>query len=246
MRPFFDGVRNLRKLAALDERGFVRKAIELANTFGEIEGIMARMQKKSNEEKPDGLFQRAKPPVLTELLTAQSARLGRIINELNLGASAPGAANVGFGMVAFAAGFGDISAFVADLDRMAKSYRRARPAILTQLNAFPEVALMPSLIVEDGNPKVRYRFFPRNLAAALDFARLLLADESAGFGKDLCRCTFEDCGEFFLSVPNPSGGPRRRKYCSPEHMKEEHNRDAKNRVARMRAANRRKGAARTQ
>jgi hypothetical protein len=61
----------------------------------------------------------------------------------------------------------------------------------------------------------------------------LLLDSSRPYGRDLCRCKLEGCGNYFLVHRPPTGRPRR-DYCSLEHMEEAQRRTLSARVTKSR------------
>ncbi len=68
-----------------------------------------------------------------------------------------------------------------------------------------------------------YRSF-ENLAAALAFATLLVADPEHSYAEALRSCKSPKCkAPFYLAQRNRSGGPANRIYCSPTCRKQYHN-----------------------
>jgi hypothetical protein len=61
----------------------------------------------------------------------------------------------------------------------------------------------------------------------------LLLDSSRPYGRDLCQCKLEGCGNYFLVYRPPTGRPRR-DYCSPQHMEEAQHRTLSARVMKSR------------
>lgn len=141
-----------------------------------------------------------------------------------------------------------INGFVSDLDLLARSHRRGAGAKLKQLarqrlidigGKAPPMVIVP-ILGDRGD--VIHRYFAETLDAALRYARILLADKAQGIGNNLGRCGLEECAKFFLAEGSRSGGPPRLGYCSASHAEEAHARDAAHRMARKRKADRRANA----
>jgi hypothetical protein len=75
------------------------------------------------------------------------------------------------------------------------------------------------------------------------YALLLLLDESRPYGRDLCRCQLEGCGNFFLVVRPPKGRPQRL-YCpDTDHAEKAHDATAVDRMRLSRENAKRQRAA---
>lgn len=79
----------------------------------------------------------------------------------------------------------------------------------------------------------RHRYAPRDHEAAVALLTVFLLDPDKPFGDELRECALEECTDYFFSLKNPAGGPRR-KYCSDEHSETADKMKALERQARRR------------
>ena len=82
-------------------------------------------------------------------------------------------------------------------------------------------ALLPVFDFDNDGLRIRYRYRVNSIAAALDYAVLLIFDRKRPFLKDVCRCKLDGCGRFFL-LDRATGGRPRKDYCCKGHMDQAH------------------------
>jgi hypothetical protein len=77
------------------------------------------------------------------------------------------------------------------------------------------------------------RIIAQSGVSALAYGVWLLADPTRDFSADLCRCNYSACGKFFMKDTS-TGGPPRRRFCTPEHEIDGDRERAKQRMATKR------------
>lgn len=238
---FFEVARARADLPALTSVEYVQAAVQLANCHYRFSAAL----KLSAETTVGDVDRRLRDVDVSEAL--------RFIDELQYGLPKPaadgnkegpggeqGKMDSFLGLVIGSSS--TIAQFVKDLDALARNYKRARTLLLSKVPTSPTVALVPHFRQNATAMDVGYRFIARDLQSALWYVCALLLDDSTELGRNLSRCRLQECSKFFFAQPNPRGGPRRREYCSEEHMLEQHGRDAAHRMARKRRADSRAAA----
>jgi len=77
------------------------------------------------------------------------------------------------------------------------------------------------------------RVIARNVPSALCYGIWLLADTTRHYSRDLCRCNYSACGEFFMKRTSGPGAPVRR-FCSEAHAEAGDREAAQRRMAKIR------------
>lgn len=96
-----------------------------------------------------------------------------------------------------------------------------RPADRTALaNDAASIAASNVIISPEFSPKHgrRDRVIATGMPGAIAFGLWLLLDPKRPFGRDLCRCQYSECLQFFFKRPAAGGvGAPGRRYCSASH-----------------------------
>lgn len=95
--------------------------------------------------------------------------------------------------------------------------------------------IFPEVEFTDGVRITRERVIARTLDAALQYALNLFFDPELQYGRQLRKCSWQECGKFALSEASNKPGQPRSFFCDDSHRKRETLRQTAERVAAKRA-----------